>query len=55
MAQKGKPKRKMDMESMMKVYKKLGTPGAPHKRLAGLAGNWITKTRAWMESDKPPM
>jgi hypothetical protein len=50
-----KQKTKMDMQAMMEVYEKLGTPGAPHKRLASLAGSWITKTRAWMEPDKPPM
>jgi Protein of unknown function (DUF1579) len=55
MANKQKRESKMNMEAAMKVYRKLGTPGAPHKRLAGLAGNWITKTRAWMEPDKPPM
>jgi hypothetical protein len=53
---KGKnQKGKMDMETMMKIYQKLAVPGAPHKRLAALAGNWITKTTAWMEPDKPPV
>ena len=55
MAEERKQKGKMGMEAMMKVYKKLGTPGAPHKQLAGLAGSWTTKTKAWMEPDKPPM
>ncbi len=44
----------MDMEAMMEVYRKLGTPGEPHKRLARLEGNWTTMTRAWMGPDKPP-
>ncbi len=55
MAKEEKPKGKMDMQAMMEVYEKLGTPGAPHKALAGLAGSWTTRTRAWMEPDKPPM
>jgi hypothetical protein len=46
---------KMDMQAMMDVYTKLATPGAPHKMFANLAGSWITKTRAWMDPDKPPM
>ncbi len=50
-----KQKGNVDMEKMMKVYRKLGTPGAPHKKLAALAGRWSTKTKAWMEPDKPPM
>ena len=46
---------KMDMQAMADVYKKLGTPGAPHKVLASIAGRWNTKIRTWMEPDKPPM
>ena len=45
----------MDMQAMMKIYQKLGTPGAPHKRLAKLEGSWITRTKGWMEPGKPPM
>ena len=55
MAKEKKQEDKMDMQAMMDVYKKVGTPGAPHKLLASMAGSWITKTRAWMEPDKPPM
>jgi len=55
MAKQKKPEGKMDMQAMMEVYKKLAIPGAPHKTLARLAGTWITKTRAWMEPDKPPV
>jgi hypothetical protein len=54
MAQEKKPEGK-DMQSMMKIYKKLAIPGPPHKRLAGLEGSWVTKTTAWMETDKPPL
>ncbi len=55
MAKEEKPKGKMDMQAMMEVYEKLGTPGAPHEALASLAGSWATSTRAWMEPGKPPM
>ena len=46
---------KMDMQAMMEVYNKLATPTEPHKMFANLVGTWSTKTRAWMEPDKPPM
>jgi hypothetical protein len=46
---------KMDMQAMMEVYNKVATPGAPHKMLAKLAGTWTTRTKGWMEPDKPPM
>ena len=46
---------KVSMEEMMEVYKKLAIPGAPHRILADLAGSWTTRTRGWMEPDKPPM
>ena len=46
---------KMDMQAAMKIYQTLGTPGAPHKLLAGMAGSWATKTKAWMDSTQPPM
>jgi hypothetical protein len=46
---------KMSMQAMMDVYQKLAIPGKPHQMLAKLAGAWTTRTRAWMEPDKPPM
>ncbi len=55
MAKEKKEEGKMDMQAMMEVYQKLGTPGAPHKLLAGIAGSWNTKIKSWMEPDKPPM
>jgi len=55
MEKQKRTEKKMDMQAVMEVYIKLATPGAPHKMLARLAGNWTTKTRAWMEPDKPPM
>ncbi len=55
MAKEEKEGRKMDTQAMMEVWQKLGTPGAPHKMLAKLVGTWTTKTRIWMEPDKPSM
>jgi hypothetical protein len=46
---------KMDMQAVMDVYTKLGTPGAPHKLLASIVGSWNTKIKSWMEPNKPPM
>jgi hypothetical protein len=44
----------MGMPAMMEVYRKLATPGAPHAVLARMAGSWMTRTKGWMEADKPP-
>jgi len=55
MAKGKKQEGKMDMQAMMEVCTKLGTPGAPHKLLAGMAGSWNTKSKFWMEPDTPPM
>jgi hypothetical protein len=46
---------KMDIEAMMEVYKKVATPGEPHRLLATLEGSWNTRTRGWMEPGSPPM
>jgi hypothetical protein len=54
MAKEKQPAQK-DMQAMMDTYKKLAIPGEPHKQLASLAGSWTTKTKSWMEPDKPPM
>jgi hypothetical protein len=45
----------MDMQAIMEIYKKVGTPGEPHKVLAKLEGSWTTRSRGWMEPDKPPV
>jgi len=50
-----KKKGEMDMQARMQVYMKLGTPGAPHQLLGGMAGSWATKTKAWMDPTQPPM
>ena len=54
-AMEGKHEGQMDMHAMMDVYKKLATPGAPHKLLSSMVGSWNTKTKSWMEPNKPPM
>ncbi len=46
--------KQMDPQAMMEMYKKLAAPGEPHKLFASLAGSWTTKSKEWMEPDKPP-
>jgi hypothetical protein len=46
---------KIDMQAIMEIYRKVGTPGEPHKLLAKLEGIWTTRTRNWMEPGKPPV
>lgn len=53
-SEKNKEKQ-VDMQAMMEIYQQLATPGEPHKQLATLEGSWTTKTKSWMEPDKPPM
>jgi hypothetical protein len=45
----------MDMQSVMNVYKRLGTPGPEHELLASMAGTWNAAIKSWTEPDKPPM
>jgi hypothetical protein len=54
-ADEKKQEKQLDHQAMMEMYKKLGTPGEPHKQLASLAGKWSTKTKEWMDPNKPPM
>lgn len=44
----------MNEQQMMEEYTKLSMPGEQHKLLASLAGSWVTKTKEWMEPNKPP-
>jgi hypothetical protein len=44
----------IDMQEMMEIYRKVGTPGEPHKLLAKLEGSWITRTTGYM-GGKPVM
>lgn len=55
MAKDKKPEKPIDMQAMMDTYSKLATPGEPHKQFASLAGSWTTKTKSWMDPNKPPM
>ena len=54
MAKEKKQETQMDPQEMMEVWKKLGTPGEPHKLFASLAGSWTTTTKEWMEPGQPP-
>jgi Protein of unknown function (DUF1579) len=42
-----KKKGKIDMQEMMEIMRKVGTPGEPHKLLGKLEGSWTTKTIGW--------
>lgn len=53
-AKEKKASKQMDPQAMMEVWKKLATPGEPHKLFASLAGSWMTTTKEWMEPGKPP-
>lgn len=54
LAKEKKAEKPMDPQAVMELWKKLGTPGEPHKLFAGLAGSWTTTTKEWMEPGKPP-
>jgi Protein of unknown function (DUF1579) len=42
------------MEEMMKKAEAAGTPGAAHKALEPLVGNWTAEVKTWMAPDAPP-
>lgn len=46
---------KLDLQAATAIYEKVGTPGAPHRLLARLAGSWTTQMKSWMEPGQPPM
>lgn len=54
-AKDNKMEKPIDPQAMMDVYTKLAVPGEQHKQLASLAGSWTTKTKEWMEPNKPPV
>ena len=54
LAKEKKRETPMDQQAMMELWKKLATPGEPHKLLASLAGSWTTTTKEWTEPGKPP-
>ncbi len=53
LAKEKKGEKPMDQQAMMELWKKLATPGEPHKLLASMAGSWTTTTKEWMEPGKP--
>jgi hypothetical protein len=42
------------MEEMMKKAEAAGTPGAAHKALEPLVGEWTAEVKSWMAPDAPP-
>jgi Protein of unknown function (DUF1579) len=44
---------KIDMQKMMEIYKKVGTPGEQHKLLAKLEGSWTTKATCLADAASP--
>lgn len=42
-------------EEIMKKVEAAGKPGAEHKRLESLVGNWTAEVKSWMAPDAPPM
>ena len=46
---------KIDMQAIMEIYRKVGTPGDEHKMLARLEGSWTTRSRSWMGPGQPPV
>jgi hypothetical protein len=43
------------MNEMMKKWKEIATPGAPHRKLDAFVGTWDVETRMWMGGpDAPP-
>jgi hypothetical protein len=43
-----------EMEKMMMKAEVAGTPGAAHKALEPLVGNWSAAVKCWMAPDAPP-
>ena len=54
MAKDKKSEQPMDQQAMMELWKKMATPGEPHKLFATLAGSWTTTSKEWMDPGKPP-
>ena len=54
LAKEKKHDKQMDQQAMMELWKKIGTPGEPHKLFSSLAGSWTTTSKEWMEPGKPP-
>jgi hypothetical protein len=45
----------LSMEGMMKKAEAAGTPGAAHKALDPLVGNWTAEVKCWMKPGAEPM
>jgi hypothetical protein len=45
MANEKKQEKRMDPQAMMEMYKKLGTPGEPHKQLTSLLASSLRKLK----------
>ena len=43
-----------EMQAMMEAYQKAGTPGAEHRKLAAMAGDYDLTVKAWHAPDAPP-
>ncbi|WP_181444036.1 DUF1579 domain-containing protein [Pseudoxanthomonas sp. z9] len=43
-----------EMKAMMEAFQKAGTPGAEHRKLASLAGNYDLTIKSWHAPDTPP-
>lgn len=43
-----------EMKSMMEAYEKAGTPGAQHKRLAAMAGEYDLRVKSWHDPKAEP-
>ena len=48
------PEMTPEQKAEMEAYAKAGAPGAPHKFLAGTAGNYDCKVKSWMAPGQPP-
>ena len=49
------PKAELKPEEVMKKIEAAGKPGAEHKALEPLIGEWTTEVKSWMTPDAPPM
>jgi hypothetical protein len=54
-AQEKQQPSKAEMDEMTKRWQEAMTPGAPHKVLESMAGEWVSETKVWMAGpDAPP-
>ncbi len=49
------PEMTPEQKAEMEAYMKAGTPGAPHKELAAMAGSYDLAIKSWHEPGTPPM